>query len=363
MKRRDAIWMWVLCLLLCGCTLVKRTKPVIKIGLVAPFEGRYRALGYEVLYAAKWAVQQCNEAGGVAGYMVELVALNDDNDPEASAFQARKFAVDADVMGVVGPFSEAALGAAAPVYDQLGVPVISPALCALRDRDDSLFCLAADSSTTAQALLAAMPRDAHPVLLRARAGPLGEALGLSISWTINAPWEEKELVWRLDRSRMRPPDLYLYDGDVLSAVSLVTEMREIGVDAPFWGGPSLARTQLPQIAGKAVENVCYAITAPTWADLSSDSAFVSGYRGLAGNDPGPWAALTYDGAELLLGALEKEIVDSGGKPSREGVQRQLGQSPGPDGLPVFENGRRRLVETVIYCYDSGEGYPGHVRAN
>ena len=97
---------------------------MIKIGLVAPFEGRYRSLGYEVLYAVKWAVRQRNQAGGVAGYMVELVALDDGDDPASSAFQARKFDVDADVMGVVGPFSEATVAAAAPVYHELGLAMV-----------------------------------------------------------------------------------------------------------------------------------------------------------------------------------------------------------------------------------------------
>jgi ABC-type branched-subunit amino acid transport system substrate-binding protein len=147
---------------------------------------------------------------------------------------------------------------------------------------------------------------------------------------------------------------------VLSAVSLVVEMRAIGVNAPFWGGPSLARTQLPQIARDAVQDACYAMTKPTRADLTPGSPFTSGYRGLAGNDPGPWAALAYDGAELLLSALEREIVDSGGKPSRAGVQRQLNESQESDGMPVFENGQRRLAEVRLYCYSAGEGYPGHI---
>lgn len=363
MKRQTTIWIWVLCLLLGGCTLIARTKPVIKIGLVAPFEGRYRALGYEVLYAVKWAVHQRNEAGGVAGHMVELVALNDDDDSKTSAFQARKFAVDADVMGVIGPFSEAALAEAAPVYDEMDLPLITPALCAQSDRYDSVFCFAASGGELAQALLADIPREANAVLLRAQAGELGETLGSSIPWVIDGPWEPKGLVWRLDKSRVRPPDLCLYDGDVLSAALLVIEMRAAGIDMPFWGGPSLGRTQLPQLARGAVKDVCYTMTRPMWADLSPGSVFVRGYRELAGNDPGPWAALAYDGAELLLEALAREIVDSGGKPSREGVQHQLVESVGPDGTLVFQDGQRHLARTVMYCYDAGgEGYPGRIVA-
>jgi ABC-type branched-subunit amino acid transport system substrate-binding protein len=360
MKRRTTTWMWTLCLLLGSCAWPASTKPVIKIGLVAPFEGRYRALGYEALYAVKWVVRQRNEAGGVAGHMIELVALNDDNHPDRSAFQARKFDVDAKVMGVIGPFSETTLAAAAPVYRALGLPVISPALCAAYDRNNSAFCLAADGDTLADALLANMPPDVHPVLLRAQRGPFGEALALSTQWVIDAPWEEKELVWRLDKSRTRPPDLYLYDGDVLTATALLTEMRAIGVDAPLWGGPSLARAQLSQIAGEAASGVCYVMTGPAWADLSPGSAFSDGYRALSGSDPGPWAALAYDGAELLLSALERDITDAGGEPSRAGVQRQLQDSLGTDGALVFENGQRRLAEAVVYCYDASEGYPGHI---
>ena len=55
-----------LLLLLLGCASVR---PVIKIGLVAPFEGRDRAIGYDAVYAARLAVRQANaqvtQHGGV----------------------------------------------------------------------------------------------------------------------------------------------------------------------------------------------------------------------------------------------------------------------------------------------------------
>lgn len=40
-----------------GCASVD---PVVKIGLVAPFEGRHRAIGYDAIYSARLAVRdQC----------------------------------------------------------------------------------------------------------------------------------------------------------------------------------------------------------------------------------------------------------------------------------------------------------------
>ena len=47
------------------------TRPVIKIGLVAPFEGRYREIGEEIIYAVRLAVREANKAGGVDGYSIE----------------------------------------------------------------------------------------------------------------------------------------------------------------------------------------------------------------------------------------------------------------------------------------------------
>ena len=70
-------------LVVSGCYLQfpGSTDPLIKIGLVAPFEGQFRSRGYEVLYAVKLAIRECNESGGVGGYRVELVALDDGGDP------------------------------------------------------------------------------------------------------------------------------------------------------------------------------------------------------------------------------------------------------------------------------------------
>lgn len=113
--------------LLAACSFPGSVKPTVKIGLSAPFEGRYRDLGYEALYAVRLAVQQRNEAGGAGGrYWVELVALNDFNEPEDALVQAHKMAVDNDVLGVLGGWSEETSVAVAPEYERLGMPFLTP---------------------------------------------------------------------------------------------------------------------------------------------------------------------------------------------------------------------------------------------
>jgi hypothetical protein len=67
--------------------------------------------------------------------------------------------------------------------------------------------------------------------------------------------------------------------------------------------------------------------------------------------------LAYDASVLLLDALQRAI-DTSGQPSRQGVAAALAEVRGPDGKRVFENHRRRQVETRLYCYRAGDAYPG-----
>lgn len=125
---RSALLLLAACaLLLAACAFPGSVKPTVKIGLSAPFEGLYRDLGYEVLYAMRLAVRERNEAGGVAGrYLIEFVALNDFNEPDESVVQARKMAVDPGVLGVLGGWSFETARAAAPEYERLGLAFLSP---------------------------------------------------------------------------------------------------------------------------------------------------------------------------------------------------------------------------------------------
>jgi branched-chain amino acid transport system substrate-binding protein len=161
--------------------------------------------------------------------------------------------------------------------------------------------------------------------------------------------------------RKTPADVYLYDGDVLDAANLLIEMRQAGIDARFWGGPALARTQLAQIAGDASAGACHALSAPLFvgSSLAPGSEFADAYQALAGAAPGPWAALAYDASVLLLDALEGAI-EAEGQPTREGVAAALSDARGPDGELVFDRGRRRQAGVTLYCYLAGDSYPGSV---
>ncbi len=108
---------------LTGC--IRTTPEIVKIGLVAPFEGRYREIGYDVIPAARLAIREyaAESAGGMLA--VELVAYDDGGDPDKAIEQAQKLALDPDVIAVIGHWREETTLAAQPIYEAAGLPLIT----------------------------------------------------------------------------------------------------------------------------------------------------------------------------------------------------------------------------------------------
>lgn len=133
MIRLLLIW----CVLLAACAA---PRPVVKIALVAPFEGRLRQVGYEAFPAMRLAIRERIVAGGVGGLRVTFIAYNDDGDPAMAARIARNLALDPEVVGVIGHFILSTTLAALPVYTQAGLPVLAPSVPAnMLPREPLLF--------------------------------------------------------------------------------------------------------------------------------------------------------------------------------------------------------------------------------
>lgn len=107
-------WLLLMLLpLLFGCESVA---PVVKVGLVAPFEGRDRAIGYDAIYSARLAVRELNAAGGINGTRVALVAQDDGGSEQLARQTAASLARDPGVVAVVGHFSPQTTAAADAIY-------------------------------------------------------------------------------------------------------------------------------------------------------------------------------------------------------------------------------------------------------
>lgn len=113
------------CLIVVLALAACRTRPpAIKIGLVAPFEGRERTIGYDAIYAARLAVREINEQGGISGRPVELVALDDSGAPDLARQAAASLVVDPAVVAVTGHWLPQTTAAARDIYEENGLPLV-----------------------------------------------------------------------------------------------------------------------------------------------------------------------------------------------------------------------------------------------
>ena len=111
--------------ILTSLTACRGPAPAVKIGLVAPFEGRARAVGYDAIYAARLAVREKNESGGVAGRDVELVAVDDSSELDLARQAAASLVVDPAVVAVVGHWQEETTAVARTLYEDNDLPLIA----------------------------------------------------------------------------------------------------------------------------------------------------------------------------------------------------------------------------------------------
>ena len=332
------------------------TKPVVKIGLVAPFEGLHRRVGYDVLYAVKLAVRECNAAGGVSGYQVELAALDDSNDPGQAPLQARKMIVDADVMGVIGHFSDETALAALDEYHRAGLALITPvAADAVTERGyPEVFRLYArnDRLGAEAARYVVEELGMHRLAVLRGSDDLADAfiqaaeqLGATI--VLDADFTQYAIRNTQHVSRFTSAELVFFSGGAVEGGEVIARARGAGVVATFMGSSELARSQLVQIGGEAVRGTLYITAAPE----INVGDYVIGYQSLAGRLPGPQAIMAYDAARVLLEALARAI-ESQGRPVRGAVVAELSTLQNYPGLigPITFDDKGDLVDPETYIY-------------
>ncbi|AEV29531.1 ABC-type branched-chain amino acid transport system, periplasmic component [Sphaerochaeta pleomorpha str. Grapes] len=105
----------------------KETQKPIKIAVVGPLTGDFAEYGQGFKNAVELHAKQINAAGGIFdGRQIEIVDFDDKNSGEEAASIAERIAGNKDIVGVVGHFASGVSMAAAPTYEEVGVPEISP---------------------------------------------------------------------------------------------------------------------------------------------------------------------------------------------------------------------------------------------
>jgi branched-chain amino acid transport system substrate-binding protein len=313
-------------------TCCQATPPTIKIGLVAPFEGIDRQLGYEALFAVRLAVQARNAQGGIHGYQIELVALNDFNDPTESVSQARALLADPDVMGVIGHFSSASTLAALPIYQAGHLAVVIP------------WSIDPPADMTGAVSVAATRTETQ-----AKLATIQTQMGVSHTLTLTRLVDEISL--NMENQSLQLDTTPVMAGEILAA--LATPPPHV------FGTVDAASQQLIHVAGAAANGFIFPSPGPSAADLPANNLFITDYQALAGAPPSPRAILAHDATNILLDSLE-QVINKENKFTRATVQATIQQitQTGLSGQITFDKyGHRQAAPVWVYKI-SELRYPG-----
>jgi branched-chain amino acid transport system substrate-binding protein len=114
-----------------GAGAARAEEKVLTIGMSFPLTGSLALQAGIARDAVVYAIDEANEKGGVAGYQLRALVLDDAStttgqyDPALAATNARKMLQDASVIAAVGPLNSGSAKAVVPVLSQGGMATIS----------------------------------------------------------------------------------------------------------------------------------------------------------------------------------------------------------------------------------------------
>jgi ABC-type branched-subunit amino acid transport system substrate-binding protein len=305
LKTAWAIGCAVAVTLCAGC--LQTTPDVVKIGLVAPFEGRYREVGYDVIPAARLAVREWAAQNPDADLVFEIVAYDDAGDPRSAVEQARRLVMDPEVAVVIGHWRENTTAAALPTYAEAGLPVVTFSMADLQ-HEPSIVNLS--------------PTEAD---YRDVVEEWGAAQDISINLLLDC------------------------SADLTESVSQLGSAAASDRDTVVVGGPCWGLGQFYALAGGQAEGLFFVSGAAKPDDMAGgewtaeqSASFVEGYQeGSLGAPPGMLAATAYQAAWLAISRLA-------GERGIEGFDSPVG------GLDFDGSGRLLNAPIYLYAWDEGE---------
>jgi ABC-type branched-subunit amino acid transport system substrate-binding protein len=286
----------------------------VKIGLSAPFEGLYRDVGYRILEAVRQAVRERNESGGLGDrFSIELVALNDFNEPQEAVLQAREMRADPGILAALGGWLPETARLAGPEFRNMGIALASPSYdWELLGEKAAAVAVDGMGVRTAAMLRGPSPSDSAFAESFARAfaalgGSVVLELGPDARDSLDSDWDEGV-----------NPAVLLVSADAPVAADWIMKVRAAGFQGEIIGGPQMGSQIVVDVAQEASDGAAFVTQLTKPADGSGAVAAAPATSG--GSLPGPEGDWAYEATNHLLDAIEAAI-DGKGLPTREGVLR------------------------------------------
>jgi len=300
---------------------------VVKIGHVGPVSGPNAHLGKDNENAARMAIDELNAKGfTINGQKVtlQLVAEDDGSDPKQGTAVAQKL-VDAKVKGVIGHLNSGTTVPASKIYNDAGIPQISPATTATqytKQRFPGAFRVVANDAKLGGTLgkyavdtlkvknIAVIDdrttygQGVASEFLKGAKGPGVRIVGKEFT---SATATDYTAI--LTSIRAKKPDLVFFGGMDSVGGPMLKQMKALGIEARFMGGDGICTESLGRLAGDAVGEgkvVCAEAGGVTGAEQEKAmSDFRARFKQKTGLEVQLYAPYVYDAVMVMAAAMQK----------------------------------------------------------
>lgn len=308
-------------LVLAGCG---RNEPV-RVGFIGGLSGRVADLGIGGRNGAQLAVDARNNAGGIRGQKIELIAEDDKQDPDA-AKQVMSKLLDLKVAAIIGPMTSSVATAIVPIANEARLPIVSPTVTtnALSGQDDYFFRVV--SSTRSYARISAdyharkgirrvavlydtrnrAYTDSWLIDYRTAFAALGGEVVVATEFASSDDVQFAVLAKQLLETR---PDCILILANSVDTAMYLQQIRKLDQKVVVAGPEWAATERLIELAGKSAEGFIAAQFHERQSQRSEYLAFSKAYRERFGSEPGFAGMNGFEATNVLLDALEKKPAD------------------------------------------------------
>ena len=354
--------------------------PVIKIASATPLSGSQSAMGVTIKSGAELALSERVEEFKALGFDLQFAPQDDQADPKVGVSIAQRLIEDKDVLAVVGHWNSGVAIPSSEVYNQGGLPMVSPANTAPAVTDRGLptvnrICARDDAQGPAGAdFLYGLGLTSAFIIQDKTTYGQGvadefkkrfEAIGGTVLGYEGITAGEADYSAVEEMVRATGAQAVYFGGIYPEGGLLIKQLQEKGIEVTFLGPDGMDSSEVVSIAGDAIVGTYYTSTAADVSGTEKGAAFVAAYNAKFGRNPdGGYAAYGYDAMNVTLDGVKTAIATAGGTlPTREQVATAIRATSGYQGLAtnVTFNAIGDNTEASIYVLGFKEAkYPPEV---
>jgi branched-chain amino acid transport system substrate-binding protein len=329
----------------------------VKVGINLPFTGADAHDAEIIKDGAMLAIDEANAAGGVAGYKIDVLLLDDGTatagqyDPAQAATNARKMVSDDSVVAAIGPQMSGSGKAMSPILSQGDLATITPSstnpditnpkfAAQYRPKGKAIYFRTVTTDAFQGPNMANYFADTlkvKSVYVLDDSGAYGVGLadafqeqakkrGINVLGRDQLNPKESDYTTTLTKIKSLNPDALYYGGVGQAGVKVVKQSYDIVPDIIKSGGDGVYGAEILTGAGFPAAQGWYATTAsPNMVENPDAAPMIERFVKKYGKQPSNYSITAYDAALVILDAI-KRVAASGKDVTRDAVRDAIQQS-------------------------------------